>query len=498
VDSPVKPLGGGREANGIPPDDNGTVVVENRKPQPPKEQRAGWEDNNGTVWAGRQRRRPEGQRAGWEVGYAVSADELLGRWPLALPADPDVASVLYEGLLPGGPPDGGPGCRDREAGPVAAEPSPGRMVWRDTLLQSLSTAPGEGDGALSGLPQVGDEVFGFRLLRELGHGAFARVFLARRGGSASRAVVLKVSAIAGSEPDTLAQLRHAHIVPMQEVYEDVRAGLRAISMPYFGGATLSHLLYHLWDGDCVPVHGEEFVQALARVEAPPPAAPPAGPTARERLGASSYVRAAAWVVARLAEGLQHAHERGVLHRDVKPSNILIGGDGQPYLLDFNVSQEVGGDPAEAPLGGTVSYMAPEHLRALVAWTDSPARQVDRRSDIYSLGLVLYEMLAGQKPFEQTGSYAVPGLRIQAMALERSKTTPSLRARRPDVPWGLESILRKCLAPDPARRYQQAVHLAEDLQRFLDDEPLKYAPELSRVERVRKWLRRRFGKLFAGR
>jgi len=101
VDSPVKPLGGGREANGIPPDDNGTVVVENRKPQPPKEQRAGWEDNNGTVWAGRQRRRPEGQRAGWEVGYAVSADELLGRWPLALPADPDVASVLYEGLLPG-------------------------------------------------------------------------------------------------------------------------------------------------------------------------------------------------------------------------------------------------------------------------------------------------------------------------------------------------------------------------------------------------------------
>src|SRR5207237_4154266 len=126
----------------------------------------------------------------------------------------------------------------------------------------------------------------------------------------------------------------------------------------------------------------------------------------DRLCGLSYIRAAAWLVAQLAQGLQHAHERGVLHRDIKPSNILVAADGQPLLLDFNLAQDQHVDPTQATLGGTVAYMAPEHLRALSARSAALARQVDERSDIYSLGMVLYEMLAGPRPFEQSASYSV--------------------------------------------------------------------------------------------
>ena len=211
----------------------------------------------------------------------------------------------------------------------------------------------------------------------------------------------------------------------------------------------------------------------------------------------SYDKAAAWVVAQLAEGLHHAHQRGVLHRDIKPSNILLSSEGQPLLLDFNVAQEVTAESTVAILGGTVAYAAPEHLAALLHRTSELIRNVDRRSDLYSLGLVLAEILTGDRLFEQGGSYSAVTTQIETMAVERSKHAPSLREVRRDVPWTLESIVHKCLDPDPSRRYQQGDHLAEDLRRFLEDRPLKYAPELSRIDRVRKFFRRNPRLLTAG-
>ncbi len=233
---------------------------------------------------------------------------------------------------------------------------------------------------------------------------------------------------------------------------------------------------------------------LHRLTAPPPLCPSAPPppctqAPRAVLGRSTYLRAAVWLIARLAEGLHHAHQRGVLHRDIKPSNILIGDDGQPLLLDFNLSQNDFGEQAQASLGGTVAYMAPEHLRALAGRDPALARTVDQRSDIYSLGVVLFEMLAGRRPFVHHASYAPLPVLVQAMAVERGRGSPSLRAVRPDAPWSLESIVKRCLSPDPAHRYQHADELAEDLRRFLDDQPLCHAPELSQVERLEKWVRR---------
>jgi serine/threonine protein kinase/Tfp pilus assembly protein PilF len=357
-----------------------------------------------------------------------------------------------------------------------------------------------------GLPDVGDEIFGFRLQRELGRGAFARVFLATQKNLAGRPVVLKVSAIEGNEPQTLAQLQHTHIVPIHSVHEDSRAGLRAVCMPFFGGASLSQVLRHLWGSGSLPATGAALVDSLTAVQAkvtasesasetaPATAAsrsaePNTGVTPLSKLRNLSYVRASAWLIACLADALEHAHHRGILHRDIKPSNILVSSEGQPLLLDFNLAQADEGSAGQAVLGGTVAYMAPEHLRALACRNPAAARQVDRRADIYALGMVLYEMLTGHSPFDQSASYSVVPMILEAMAVERSQTIPSVRQLRKDVPWALESIVRKCLAPHPANRYQSAEQLAEDLRRFLEDRPLGYAPELSRRERIEKWFRR---------
>src|SRR5262249_8833353 len=150
-------------------------------------------------------------------------------------------------------------------------------------------------------------VFGFRLLRELGRGSFARVFLAEQADLARRPVVLKVSGITGNEPQMLAQLQHSHIVPIYSLHEDPREGRRAVCMPSFGGAALSRVRHGLWGGDGQPTRGEQRARALAAAEVPAPdraepapvgngrGAPPSPPWA-----GLSYVNAAVWIAARLA------------------------------------------------------------------------------------------------------------------------------------------------------------------------------------------------------
>src|SRR5579884_3495152 len=283
------------------------------------------------------------------------------------------------------------------------------------------------------LPEVGERLFGFRLRGELGRGAFARVFLAGQADLAGRAVVVKISSIDGDEPQTLAQLQHTHIVPIYSVHEDSRAGLRAVCMPYFGGAAFSVVLQRLWEQCERPQQGAELIHALRGVMNPAVSyedrdrllegetgmALRTGPTPLDLLGEMSYLRAVAWIILHLAEALQHAHQRGVVHRDVKPSNILIGSDGQPLLLDFNVAKNLRRVDAEvrATVGGTIAYMAPEHLKAMSG--QGPVDDVDQRSDIYSLGIVFYEAMTGCKPFEQTGSYSPVLSQVTLMALERS-------------------------------------------------------------------------------
>ncbi len=453
------------------------------------------------------------QQSRWAEGKPVSPEELLQRWPTDPQADGDVASVLFEDLLQRRLQGEDPSVDEYSQKFPEHKLSLEGLISHQDFLRSVGMESSTARCLLR-FPEVGDELFGFRFRHELGRGAFARVFLAEQMELAGRAVAVKVSAIEGNEPQTLAQMQHTHIVPIYAVQEDSRSGLRAVCMPYFGGASLSRVLREIWAESKLPVHGRQLVDALERVQSPttakaegqaaipspgpaPLVARNSPPTPLALLRGESYIRAVAWVVARLAEGLQHAHQRGVLHRDIKPANILIGADGQPMLLDFNLSQDQNDESAKAILGGTVAYMAPEHLRAMSRRTSSLINQVDQRSDIYSLGMVLYETLTGKKPFEQSASYSVVPLQLEAMAVERSLGGISARSGRLDVPWSLESILRKCLAPMPADRYQQAEDLAEDLRCFLEDRPLRYAPELSRAERIAKWTRRHPRLTYAG-
>jgi eukaryotic-like serine/threonine-protein kinase len=397
-------------------------------------------------------------------------------------------------------------------------------------------------------PRCGEAIGGFRLVSELGRGAFGRVYLAEESGLGNRPVALKVTRPEGDEPRLLARLQHTHIVPIHSVVDDPDSGLRLMCMPYFGGANLAKVLDAAGSRFMVSATGRSLIEALDDVGSPAPSQtevvslasrkrrgsvpigaafsldssparlsatprsifrriarwsrPASGSPeplegrdpnqpARRFLGESSFARASAWIAARLAEGLEHAHSRGLLHRDLKPSNILIAADGTPMLLDFNLAAD-DLEPTEgdrAMVGGTLPYMAPEHLDAFNPNGSTPPEAVDERSDIYALGLILFEMIAGEHPFPEPppGRPLLDVLRV--MTEERRGPAPSLRELNPDVPRGLDAIVRKCLDPDPARRHARAGDLAEDLRRFLDDRPLKYTPEPSLVESLAKWARR---------
>jgi serine/threonine protein kinase/Flp pilus assembly protein TadD len=412
-------------------------------------------------------------------------------WPLSPEPAPDISSILIEDYRQrmGRRAPAADSCGESTS--VAGRDSLRSIIRGSGFLRSGADDPSQAERAR--LPDLGDCLFGFQLRRELGRGAFARVFEAEQLDLAGRPVVLKVSRIEGSEPQTLAQLQHTHIVPIFSLHEDPAAGLRAVCMPYFGGASLGQVLQAMSAATSRAKRGQDLLNALdgAARPLPLPQTAPANDdqTPRAILGRLSYVEAVVWIGARLAEALHHAHQRGILHRDVKPQNVLLGGDGQPMLLDFNLAHDDRDPQSDTSLGGTVSYMAPEHLRAVANRDPAQARKVDARADVYSLGMVLFEMLAGRRPFACSIGSNPAAFYLESMAIERSRAAPSLRRLRSDIPWGLDSILRRCLAPVPEERYASAEQLAEDLRRFLADDPLRYAPEPSLKERVRKWVRR---------
>ncbi|HTW97758.1 MAG TPA: protein kinase, partial [Acidimicrobiales bacterium] len=162
---------------------------------------------------------------------------------------------------------------------------------------------------------------------------------------------------------------------------------------------------------------------------------------------------AATVAAGIAKALSYAHRHGVVHRDVKPGNVLITGDGQVKVTDFGIARAIGSDEQVTQTGlvmGTATYFSPEQAQGL---------PVDARSDVYALGVVLYEMLAGRPPF--TGDTPV------AIAFQHvSKQPPPLRSLVPDVPGPLEAIVAQAMAKAPSERYPTAHDLQADLERVV--------------------------------
>jgi eukaryotic-like serine/threonine-protein kinase len=287
--------------------------------------------------------------------------------------------------------------------------------------------------AASGFPEVGDEIGPFRLLAELGRGAVGRVFLAAQPALSDRPVVVKLTPQRGVEHLSLARLQHTGIVPLYLAQEFPERRMRLLCMPYVGGVTLARLLDALAAGEATG--GRDVARIIENSSRESPAAVSHHGPALQFLQRASYVQSVCWIGACLADALHYAHQRGLAHFDVKPSNVLLAGDGQPMLLDFHLARgPLRAGERQAWLGGTPGYMSPEQEAALAALRggrEAPAA-VDHRSDIYSLGVLLDEM-------RRVGKRGAPRL---------------------------EAIVRKCLARSPDDRPKDAAELALELRRTL--------------------------------
>jgi tetratricopeptide (TPR) repeat protein len=216
---------------------------------------------------------------------------------------------------------------------------------------------------------------------------------------------------------------------------------------------------------------------LKQVPQPGLASPAANGPAAGFLMRSTYVEVVCWIGACLADALNYAHQRGLVHLDIKPSNVLLAGDGQPMLLDFHLACEIDRlrNKTFDRLGGTVDYMSPEQRAAAEALRQGyPITQhLDGRSDIFSLGVLLYESLADRLP-----------------ASDAALSRQNLRDANPSVTRGLEDVIHKCLAVKPSARYHDAGQLAADLRFHLSNMPLRGVPNRSLLERWQKWRRRK--------
>lgn len=348
-------------------------------------------------------------------------------------------------------------------------------------------------------PRPGQEFAGFEVLSELGRGGMGRVFLATQPAMASRLVVLKVGEFLSAECQKLARLQHPNVVPVHSFHQHGK--LQAVCMPYRGPLTLAHLVSRLRDVDLPTLNGralttviddcrktrERSLPAAHPAADPDPVRPPVDANAGRlfaRLRGLSYVDAVLTIARQVAEGLRFAHGERIVHSDLKPANVLITDDGTPQLIDFGIAYDRSGPDARGlVIGGTRPYSSPEQLGSLLR----TAVEHDERTDLYSLGVMLYEMTTGRLPF--AADYDPSEESIERDRAGRFTPPPSPRAVNPRVPAAVGAIISKCLAPDPTDRYQTAADLIDDLDRQLARRPLKHAPNPSRRELAAKWATR---------
>jgi tetratricopeptide (TPR) repeat protein/tRNA A-37 threonylcarbamoyl transferase component Bud32 len=293
--------------------------------------------------------------------------------------------------------------------------------------------------AAPGMPLVP----GYEVVNELGRGGMGVVYKARQL-QLNRWVALKrisdnepgLHARFQAEAEAVARLQHPHIVQIYEIGQV--AGQAYLALELVDGGSLD-----------------------ARINGQPQSA-----------------LFAATIVQTLARAVQYAHDRGVVHRDLKPDNVLLTTEGTPKLTDFGLARQLDVDSRKTRAGtvlGTPSYMAPEQAQGHID-------QVGPLSDVYSLGAILYELLTGEPPFQ--GETPLDTIMLVCLGEVRSP-----RKHQPTIPTDLEIICLKCLEKEPGRRYESALALAEDLSRFLAHQPILARPA-GTLERVWKWARRK--------
>ncbi len=392
------------------------------------------------------------------------------------------------------------------------------------LVEAFKPGSGDATGSLAGalVPGIGtklERLGDFRLLREVGRGGMGCVYEAEQE-SLGRRVAIKV--LAGHrlldpkllarfdrEAKAAARLHHTNIVPVFGVGE--HEGVHFYVMQFIQGLGLDAVLDEVRriqrsraegrGADPATSNGSPTAASVAHslvsgwfpppealTAEPAPAASPAGndgasdssdtlPARSDLTSAGDSSQRYALEVARIglqvAEALEYAHQQGILHRDIKPANLLLDAHGNVWVADFGLAK-VGTDSDLTQTGdivGTVRYMAPERFQG----------KCDAHSDVYALGLTLYELLARRPAFEFEDR--------NALIREVTQGAPKrLRALERSVPRDLETIVHKAIEREPAHRYPSAALLAEDLRRFLEDRPIA-ARRIGAGERLARWARR---------
>ena len=315
----------------------------------------------------------------------------------------------------------------------------------------------------------GAKVDDFEIVRLLGRGAFGHVYLARQI-TLDRLVALKISANRGSEGRTMARLEHQHIVQVFSEAVDPDFNQRLLCMQLVPGIGLDKLISMLHakvsrtERQTPDWTGEELIGFIDSSGSLPTALDPAALHDREALGDMDAIEATAWFGARLAEALDFAHRNGVLHRDIKPANILVNPYGRPMLADFNISSQPVGSEAsgEEMFGGTFAYMSPEHLDAFNPGDTTGHEAVTAQSDLYSLGLVLQQLLEGRISFPLFTKKGDLVDTLKKMASDRRESSPVCCKGPPSARMTLERTICRCMEADPEDRFASGAELAEQL------------------------------------
>jgi serine/threonine protein kinase len=365
---------------------------------------------------------------------------------------------------------------------------PGR---EDELRRCLALAAPEACPTLfSGMYRTlavaeGETLDDFQLLQHLGEGGFARVFLARQI-SMRQLVAVKISADKGSEPQTLRELDHPHIVRVYDQRRLPERGVRIMSMQYVAGGTLKDVVERVKFRLPTERRGRLLLEAVDEAVRRGGQPPLSDSPDRRALADSPWPEVVCWLGMQLAEALDYAHRHGVLHRDVKPANVLLAADGAPKLADFNISSsETSLDTAdEAFVGGSLAYMAPEHL---VAFDTQNGALVSASCDLYSLAVLLWELLHGTRPFSDVRADDLETVLREMIAQREAGPPPHTTRDGSSLLYILERVLRRCLAPRPEDRYPTAARLARELRISLN--PVARDILQSRPHDWRHWARR---------
>ena len=312
---------------------------------------------------------------------------------------------------------------------------------------------------------VGEMLDEFELLADIGRGAFARVFMARQV-SMGRLVALKISGDDGAEPQTLAQLDHPNIVRVYDQRCLPGSRLRLLYMQLIPGGTLQGVIQRARTFPPQQRTGAVVMDAIDAAMQRTGQLTSEGSTARIRFASRSWPEVVCRLGIQLAQALDYAHHRGVLHRDVKPANVLLTADAVPKLADFNVSfaADLPGATPDAFFGGSLVYMSPEQLEAGHAGYDREPASLDGRSDLYSLAVVLWELLHGERPFQD--QMASKGWSVTLDQMLERRRSGDLQQPHDSIggPFAerLRLVLTKALNADPDQRHQAGQALAREL------------------------------------